>query len=209
MATKDRVKNIILERDRQALVDMALDDRRTVTALNRLIFHQDPLVRWRAVEALGWIAAEDPFILEPVISRLFYTMNDDSGSIGWFAPQALGEICANDPDLVADYFGIIVTSLKLEVFRAGAAWAVGRVAAVRPDLTAGAGSAVLACLDDPDAQVRGFAAWALGRLRFAPAAPALDRRRSDPGELRFYEDGELTVRTVGQLAAAALEKTGA
>jgi len=202
---KNQVRRLLERSDRPALIELTLRDRRAVTALNRLLFDDDPLMRWRAVAALGWVAAEDPYLLEKIISRLFYTMNDDSGSIGWMAPQALGEICASAPDLVEDFFGIIVSSLENEVFRAGALWAIGRVASVRPDLVEEIGPTVAEHLGDPAPLVRGLACRALAGIGWAEAAGLVRRLLTDPGELTVYENDRMVVKTVGEMAGAAMK----
>ena len=205
MAIKDEVKRLLANYDRRALVELALADRRVVPALNRLLFDADELIRWRAVEGFGWLALEDPFMLENIISRLIYTMNDDSGSIGWGAPYALGEMCACDPDLVEDFFPIVISSMDLEVFRHGVIWAIGRVAPVRPDLVNDTGPQVVEHLHDREARVRGLACWTLGRLKWSEAMDSLIKLTGDGEELTIYQDGQLVPRTVGSLAQWAIE----
>ena len=78
--------------DKTGLLSLLDKKQGVIARLNRLLFDSDELIQWRAAEALGWVAREDPFVLEKIIGRLMYTLNDDSGSIGWFTPQALGEI---------------------------------------------------------------------------------------------------------------------
>jgi HEAT repeat protein len=206
MSLKSEVRALLERYDRRAVVELALEDRRVVPALNRLLFDEDELIRWRAVEGFGWLAREDPFLLEKIIARLIYTMNDDSGSIGWGAPYALGEICACDPDLVEDFFPIVISSIDLEVFRHGVIWAIGRVAPVRPDLVADTGPVVAAYLPDRSVRVRGLACWTLARLNWPGAAEVLIRLLGDRGELTIYQDGQLWPRTVGRLAEEGLER---
>ncbi len=204
MSLKSAVRAMLIERDRKSLLDLLEDDRRVVTALNRLIFDQDELVRWRAVEALGWVAEADTYVLESIIGRLVYTMNDDSGSIGWTAPQALGEICANDPDLVEDFFPLVISAMELPVFRQGVAWAIGRVAPVRPDLVKDTGPMLMECLQDRDPAVRGTACWAIGQLGFGAAGRELRRLSHDASIWHFYQDGHLLDLTVGESARSSL-----
>ena len=204
MNLKKKVARLLAENDREGLMSLLEEDRRVISRLNRLIFDDDTLIRWRAVRALGWIAAEDPYLLEKIIGRLIYTLNDDSGSIGWMAPQALGEICANDPDLVEDFFPIVISSAHLDVFRPGAIWAVGRVAPIRPDLVEDTGPMLEGCLKDPSAEVRGLACWALANLDYRPSAEAIRYLVKDPSALTFFEDGVLMERTVGEMAESAL-----
>ncbi|MDY6852398.1 MAG: HEAT repeat domain-containing protein, partial [Thermodesulfobacteriota bacterium] len=200
MSLKTHVRRLLADNDRKGLVSLLLDDRRVVTALNRLIFDADELIRWRAVTALGWVAEEDPFLLEKIIGRLIYTMNDDSGSIGWTAPQALGEICANDPDLVEDFFSIVISAANLPVFRRGVVWAIGRVAPVRPDLVEDTGPLLVRCLSDHDPDVRGEACRSWAQPKRPKARQEIERLISDQNELMVYEAGELVNKTVGRMA---------
>ncbi|MFH1091293.1 MAG: hypothetical protein V1742_06960 [Pseudomonadota bacterium] len=204
MPLKPQVKRLLQEEDWEALLSLLSEDRRVVTALNRLLFDDEEIIRWRAVLGLGLSARHEPFFLEKIISRLVYTMNDDAGQIGWMAPQALGEICANDPDLVEDFFPQVIGSMDVPVFRAGAIWAVGRVAGVRPDLVEGTGPILMQQLSDPSPEVRGLAVWTLGRLGWSEAAGPLARLGSDQGEFKLFKDGKLQTRTVGQTAEEAL-----
>ena len=206
MNLKKQVRQYLEDYNRQGLINLLVEDRRVIPALNRLIFDEDITTRWRAVEALGWVAREEPYLLEKIIARLIYTMNDDSGSIGWTAPQALGEICASDPDLVEDFFPIVIDAISNEVFRAGSAWAIGRVAPVRPDLVEETGPALGRYLGDPDPTVRGYCAWALGRLGRPGAVPRLEEFSRDHGTLIFYREGEICTVTVAQLVQEALDK---
>jgi HEAT repeat protein len=204
MTLKNKVRKLLDDYDREGVVALALDDRRVVPALNRLIFDMDELTRWRAAEAMGWLAEAEPFLLDKIIARLIYTMNDDSGSIGWMAPQALGEICVGDPDLVEDFFPIVKSSIELDVFRPGAVRAVGRVAPVRPDMVDDMGPVLIDCLDDPEPEVRGLAAWALGRIGWLEAGGELRRAIRDQATFSFYWNGRLERKTVGRMAESAL-----
>jgi HEAT repeat protein len=206
MSIKDEVRTLLRHFDRAGIVKRVNEDRRVVTALNRLLFDNDEVTRWRAAQALGWVAAEDPYVLEKVIGRFIYTMNDDSGSIGWMAPQALAEICVGDPDLVEDFFPIVISSLDNEVFTAGVLWAIGRVAPIRPDMVEGVGPRVARCLDNRSPEVRGQACLALTNMGYAAAEGRLRRLLEDSSVVSCYdvERGAMVRRTVGELAGEAL-----
>lgn len=204
MSFKEGVRDLLFRADWDGLRELMAADRRLVSALNRLLYDSEALVRWRAVTGLGLVAREDPFLLELVIGRLLFTLNDDSGSIGWFTPQALGEICAQDPDLAEDALPVVLCNLELPVFREGVLWAAGRVAAVRPDLVEDAGEAIARCLVDRSPAARGLACRALGRLPRVEAGEALGRLQADDSPFELYENGELAGWTVGRAAAAAL-----
>jgi len=203
---KSEVRALLLQADWDGLKERMVEDRRLVSALNRLLYDAEALVRWRAVTGLGLVTREDPFLVELVVGRLLYTLNDDSGSIGWFAPQALGEICANEPDLVEDTFRVVLSSVKLEAFREGVLWAAARVAEVRPDLVEGAAPLIARCLLDRSPAARGLACRVLGRLPWVDVGETLTRLRNDTSPFELYENGELVSWTVGRAADEAMSR---
>ncbi|MEW6266613.1 MAG: DVU0298 family protein [Thermodesulfobacteriota bacterium] len=204
MDLKDRVRDLLAANDREGLLTLLKKDRKVVPALNRLLFDQEEIIAWRAVEALGWVARADQWLLEKIIGRLIYTLNEDSGSVGWMAPQALAEICVQAPDLVEDFFPQVINSMKMPVFRPGVVWAIGRVARDLPHLVAETGPALMECLSDPNPQVRGLAGRALGRLGRAPSLVELERLTQDQARLIVFEEGRLEEKTVAELAREAL-----
>lgn len=205
MSLKSEVRSLLASYDQAGILALVDQKHAAVSRLNRLLFDDDQLIRWRAAEALGWVAGKDPLAIEKIISRLLYTLNDDSGSIGWFAPQALGEIGVNDPDLVEDFFPIIITNINREVFRSGCLWAVGRMARSRPDLVEEAGELVTKCLTDPDPAVRGLACWCLTRMNWVRAEEALQGLIKDSARFPFYKKGEIVYKVVCEMAQKALK----
>ncbi|MBW2624142.1 MAG: hypothetical protein JRD68_14635 [Deltaproteobacteria bacterium] len=204
MSLKSAVRNLLVNYDRAELLSLLDQKQGVIARLNRLLFDGDELIQWRAAEALGWVAGKDPFALEKIIGRLLYTLNDDSGSIGWFTPQALGEIGANDPELVEDFFPAIISNISREVFRPGCLWAIGRMARIRPDLVEESGDLVKICLSDPDPRVRGLACWCFIPIDHAQAKEILQGLLQDKARFPFYENGELGLKVVGEMALIAL-----
>lgn len=204
MTIKAVVRKLLMDQDKDKLIDLLEEDRRVVTALNRLLFDDEPLIRWRAVKGLGWVAAHDPYVLEKIIGRLVYTMNDDAGQVGWMAPQALGEICANDPDLVEDFFPIVISSHEIRAFRSGAAWAIGRVAGVRPDLVEDVCPLLVELLRDSDPEVRAAACLAIGEVGCQNVRLDIERLLNDDSVVIVYQDDMMVKKTVAETAGAVL-----
>ena len=98
-------------------------------------YDQHRIVSECAIEVTGLvaevIAAHDVEYIRNTLLRLFWLVNDESGSIGWRAPELIREIlfhCPND-----QFFPILISLLDLETedaprFRSGTLWAIGRVA---------------------------------------------------------------------------------
>lgn len=193
----------------------ALRPRQVVNPLFACFYAESPLVKWRAVAAMGHIvsrlAAADMESARVIMRRLMWNLNDESGGIGWGSPEAMGEITAQNPRLAEEY-GCIVASfvrrdqnfLEHEGLQRGSIWAVGRLAGVRADLVADTAEDLRLFLDSGDPLHRGYAAWALGPLQYPPAFAQLERLQSDPAEIPIFRNMELATTTVGSLARQAL-----
>ena len=197
----------------EEIADIAGRQRRVLGSLVSLTFDPDPLIVWRAVEAMGAAAAriadDDPEYVREHLRRLRWLISDESGGICWHAPEAMAEIIRRRPRLFSDHIPIVVYLLRvmeeedLVRFRAGILWAIGRLG----DLAASEVEAVLpsiaACLDDSDPQVRGMAVWCLAQSRRTELLQTRSDLLSDEGTVALYLDGHLLRRNVAELARQA------
>jgi hypothetical protein len=198
----------------EEIVDLAGRQRRVLGTLLSLTFDAEPLIAWRAVEAMGAAAAriadDDPEYVREHLRRLRWLISDESGGICWHAPEAMAEIVRRRPGMFPDHIPIVVYLLRvmeaedLVRFRAGILWAIGRLG----DIAAGEIDAVLPsivpCLDDPDPQVRGMAVWCLAQSRRTEPLKARSDLLSDEGTAVLYLDGNLVGRSVAELVRQAL-----
>lgn len=194
---------------------MAVGRRRNLGVLISLTYDADPLVGWRAVEALGAVAErladEDLPAGRDLLRRLMWLITEESGGICWRAPEAMAEIAARRPDVYGAYAPIVAHLLletaeeDLEHFRPGILWGIGRLGGAAAGVVDDVLPAVVAALGLPDPQVRGLAAWCLGRMGRTRPLVARPELRTDAGGVELYEDGALRRTTVAHLTAAALE----
>jgi len=204
------LRGLLEARDHESLIQWADGRKKGLTALvSILLYETDELMRWRCVEGMGVIARDlAPRGLEQIrdiIRRLLWTMNDESGNVGWFAPEAIGEILANVPRLAREFAGLLPNFLVEEPFERGTHWAMVRVADLvgeSPTVTKMLedGEAVLVqSLEDEDAFTRAHAALALRRLgRLAGATAALENDRA-PFTVYDFDSGRLTETSVSGL----------
>jgi hypothetical protein len=194
-----------------------LPARKVINPLFSSLLSTDERTRWRAVTAMGAVVAhlakEDTESARVIMRRLMWTLNDESGGIGWGAPEAMGEIMASHERLAREYVNVLISYvnedgnfLEYEPLQRGAVWAVGRVAQVRPDLAQDAVPHLCLSLGSPDAAIRGLAVWALGLLRAEAARPQVWGLLQEGTEVSLYCDGNLVRRPLRDLAKEALAR---
>lgn len=144
-ALKKVVRDLLVREDLTTALDRlyAMNLRRVINPLFSFFCSGDEHLRWRAITAAGAVIArladtqlEDARVL---MRRLMWTLNDESGGIGWGSPEAMGEAMARNPRLTKEYANILVSYLnpdgnylEHETLQCGVLWGVGRLAGVRP-----------------------------------------------------------------------------
>jgi len=208
--TRGALKQALEKADYIAIARRAASDKRVLSQLFSLTYVADDRIGWRAVKALGLVAAQvakrDAEFVRGILRRLMWSLNDESGGIGWRSPQAMGAIVAQHPRLFAEFVPIVVSLFDLDetYLHPGVLWAIGHIAEQDADCVRFALPHVLTCLADPDSETRGIAAWCLGRLGEPQVSPALKALLADRATLSVFVDDELVVRTVSELAQEAL-----
>ena len=209
---------------RRALAGLPAGD--VVHALFSAICRENPVVRWHAVTCMGdavaRIAADDLEAARIILRRFLWSLNDESGGIGWGAPEAMAECLCRDERLAGEYAHMLVSYMREDgeelcqdgnfiehpLLQRGVVWGVGRLAGCRRELLQqlGAGRDLGGYLEAEDPELRGLAALAAGRLREATLRPLLEGLRADTAPLSWYDEGALHQTTVGALVRDALEE---
>lgn len=158
----------------------ALPRPQVLKALIAALCRPESELRQRAVAALGRLVArladEDMEAARVVMRRFMWSLNDESGGIGWGVPEAMAECLAQHQGLAEEYSHILVSFMREDGFyleypplQRGLMWGLARLAEVRPELLRAkeAQRYLPAYLDSPDPEVAALAANALGRLNAA------------------------------------------
>ena len=182
-----------------------------------------PLVRWRAAAALGRsVARMAEERLEDgrnVMRRFMWSLNEESGAVGWGVPEAMAEVMAASAPLAAEFSRIYLsyvrdldkdcTYIDHAPLRRGVYWGIARLAQARPQLALPAVPDLLVGLSDCDPESRGYCALALTLLS-PPPTPALRAALAalfdDPHRFDLYFDGVFTPAGVSELAHAAHDR---
>jgi len=208
---KKEAEAILRNRDQAALLEWVESVRSPFRVLLSMTYDRDVLMRWRAIEATGWVvatgAASDLDKVRDMLRRLFWQMNDESGGLAWHAPELIGEILVSVPVLIPEYASLLLSFLREEPFEGGAHFAVYRAAQVNPEPFAGRAFELADSLANPDPAIRAYSALTLGMLKKPGFKHVLAPLREDRSQLRYYDfgSGDLVVMTVGEAAQKAID----
>ncbi len=202
---KTLIRRLLIERNEGELSAWAQRERSPFRPVASLLFDSDELIRWRAIEALGWIArqeyAKDPERVRRFIRRILWLMNDESGGICWNGPEVIGEVLRNGPPLVSEYGVLLPGFFTEEPFEAGSRWAVGRAAVVDKTPFLPNVDALVTSLDHSNSDIRGFSLIALKALDHPISKENSDRLKADRSVLSIYdfESGQLIRKQIAEL----------
>ena len=174
-----RVRELLSSGDlEQVLMELRkISPRKAINPLISVFYDSDPELRSKAISAFGQVVAdlanEDMEAARVVMRRLMWTLNDESGGIGWGAPEAMAEAMACHPRLAEEYVRILLSYiredgnfLEYEPLRRGALWGIGRLAQIYPEMLIELDAAkyIRPYLEDDDESSRSLSSLALGML---------------------------------------------
>ncbi len=196
---------------------LELPPRQVINPLFSFLMHSDPLVRWRAVMAMGVVVSrlgDSQMESARVIMRRFmWQLNDESGGIGWGCPEAMGEIMASHEPLAKEYSHILLSYIQPDknfiehpILQQGVLWGVGRLLHARAEYADGVITCLKPYLETSEAQLRGLAAWCAAALPKCEALQTpLQRLTQDRRQVSIYLHPRLVSFPIADLATGALQ----
>jgi hypothetical protein len=195
-----------------------------ITPLFSALYNIDELIRWHAVSAFGLVvdrmARQDMESGRIIMRRFLWSLNDESGGIGWGAPEAMAEIMAINEDLFQEYGHMLFSYMRedgpesfqdgnfieLPELQRGVIWGVGRLADIYREILIEQGVVVdlVPYLRSSDGVVRGMALWALAKLSDVSVDLDVQRFKADHTSLGIYENGVIIRTTISNLACQYL-----
>jgi hypothetical protein len=211
---KDQIYKLLENSEFERVVVMVAVKKRLLGTLLSLTFDREPLIAWRAVEAMGHaadhIAADNPDYVLSHLRRLHWLLSEEAGGICLFAPPAMAEIIRLRPEMFAGFIPLVVSLIitmeeeDLEYFRPKVLWAIGRLAPVAGEEVESVIPAVVAALEDHQPQVRGTAVWCLGQAGKRKLLSERTDLLSDNGQLELYMDGKIIHTKISDLVSGIL-----
>lgn len=178
----------------------------------------DKVLRWRAISAFGEVLAhmttEDIEPARIVMRRFLWSLNDESGGIGWGAPEAMAEAMVRSDILRKEYLHMLLSYIKedgeelfqdgnhleLPMLQQGVLWGIARISEIYPsemreqDIV----HDLVAYLQSEDTEVIFHALRALSFLK-PLNSPALVLKRELPPSFEIYKEGFFTQVTTAEV----------
>ncbi len=146
-AFKKKLKDLLAADDfKFALKEISsYPKKKVINHLFSLLCSENELIRWRTITTMGIIvsrlANNNINSARVIMRRLMWSLNDESGGIGWGAPEAMAEIMARSPQLADEYHRILLSYcipglnyLEHDTLQKGVLWGIQRLSKIRPDL---------------------------------------------------------------------------
>jgi len=193
-----RLYEILLNADYNALSGID-EPHKIVKYLISISYDKSEIIAWRSIEAMGVfvasISAHSPEFGRLILRRLFWSITDESGGIGWSAPEMIGEIVRNDPEKYPDIPQILWANSDEEFLQKGIIWAVGRIAEIAPELVHFSIPELKEYYVKANPDVRLYAAWALCKFGIIPELTPDCKDMST----RIYEEGHYKEMSLGEI----------
>lgn len=210
----------LLRRDKFEHIKSELNNFPPDKLLNPLfsgICSADELTKWNSVTAMGNVVAsianKDMENARVIMRRFMWSLNDESGGIGWGAPEAMAECLVSHEGLAKEYTHILISFMREDGFylehiplQRGLMWAIGRLGQVRPELLIKkhAVQYLLSYLDSEDITVQALAARALGFLKAKEASEKIHTQLGNHSEIHLYQNEKITTVHVNEVAQQAI-----
>lgn len=211
----DLLKSPDFEKELDSIAEVPM--HKVISPLFTALCSEDEEIKWHAVSVMGILVAKsaetDLEGARDILRRMLWSLNEESGSIGWGMPEAMGEILVRTEKLAQEFAPILVSYirpdgnlLEFELLQRGVLWGIGRLAEIQPQLMQSlrADRYLLPYLGSRDSSVRGLAAWVLGSIGGEESIPRLASLLQDEAEIKLYKDRKLKTARVHELANEAL-----
>lgn len=209
---KQQVKILLGQREFERLLDLCEKDKRFWKELRFSVYNINENLRWAAIETIAklmqrwWEKGKKEKVRE-YIRNLFWSLNDESGGIGWSSPQIIAEIINHVPELLKPYGSMMLYhALEEPPLVKSGLWGIGRLGKLLAEDVDFFKDKVLNVFQDNDAETLGLAAWAMGEVGFKPALPFLKKLQARNERVRIYLEGSFNEKPLNQWAKEAIAK---
>ncbi len=218
-----RLQKLLKKGDLPAIINFidSSPPKALISPLIRFFYRPDALERWLAIRAFGRVMArlaeKDMEEARIVMRRLMWSLNDESGGIGWGAPEAMAEAMANHKGLSREYARILLSYvweegnfLEYLPLRRGALWGLYRLSKSQKEIynEINANKIVSTYLDDNDPTSKVLATLAIGYSGDKTFCQKIQKGLSDKREVELFIEDEVKKISVSEASKIALDLLG-
>ncbi len=209
--TKEQIKVHLANRDIDAVLSWAKEVRNPLRILSSVLFEDDQLIYWRAIEAIGKVAEQMAMKNEEKAAKqiqyYLWQMNDESGGLCRRGPEAIAEILIHVPSLIPRFINILPSYLWEEPFERGTRLALLRLITKRPETS----EVICKCIGDlakslehSDKGIRGYSALLMHAINENQCCASVEIPEIESVKVPFYDfdSGELIQRKIPLKKAA-------
>jgi hypothetical protein len=207
---KKTIEDLLITREHDTLLDLCEQDRRFWQEVRFRLYDLDERVRWSAIEVIAkfmerlWQSGRQEKV-RIYIRTLFWSMNEESGGIGWSSPQTIAEIIVHIPELIDPYGSMMIAySVEEPPLMKGGAWGIGRLGRRIAGSIESFRDKILAVFQEDDCETLGLLAWAMGRTGYSPAVRFLEKLLQREEPVMIYIDGVFLQKSLKQWAEEAI-----
>jgi hypothetical protein len=209
-ADKAIITQMVANQDIDGLVDLALDDLKTLRFMQRLLYDPDEGKRWQCAHILGQVcrrlSTRKPGAVSDLLHRL-YEACSDSAAAHWGLLESIGSIIAARADIYGAFARHLLMHRGTPSGRVQVLWALGTIAEKRPDIVRTTPFySLFPFVTNPEAITRGHAVRLFGRIAATEVESEIEKLTGDNAELTIYEQGQPVRTTVAELAREALAR---
>ncbi len=185
------------------------------------ICRHEEQIRWNGIFAfgsvMGRLAVENMESARIVMRRFLWSLNDESGGIGWGAPEAMAESMVNNQRLLDEYLHMLVSYcqedgeelfqdgnfLELPGLQRGLLWGIARISDISPESfeVFSVAEDMKFYLNSSDDDVRGLALMCVENLGYEDeCGEEIQNLREDENEFTFYFKEGAETLIIGDVA---------
>ena len=207
---REKIIALLEKKNWDEITAKALGDKKVFRVLLKLLYHPDDYIHWLAAEAIGKygarLALDDPEKTRELVRRLLWNLNEECGASPWGSVEAIAAITAERSDLFSHYVSILFPFHEDDHLLPGVIWVQGQVGRQSPEKVAEYIPFLVASLQHSQANIRAYAAWALGEIKAYDAREDLGQLTDDHSPVSLYDRGGLyQTATVAAIASASID----
>jgi hypothetical protein len=209
---KKQVKTLLSAREHDQLIKLSEKDACYWKEVRFRLYDLNEGIRWAAIETVAglmrqWWASGKKEQVRNYIRTLFWSLNDESGGIGWSSAQTIAEIIMQIPELADPYASMLIAhTLDEPPLVKGGLWGIGSMGTAALDSVIFFREKVMQMFQSSDDETLGLASWAMGEVGLKEALPYLRLLENDNRTVYIYIGGEFVEKTVGEWASDAVVK---